>query len=239
MNERLIRYKLKDGTHALIERMVKDARRAHIQLSTSVARVEQTADGVQVHTDAGQVFKARAAIITVPMNTLGRIEFSPALSEGNRTAAREKQSNRCTKIWYKLQQRVGMWQGFAPWPNPISATYTEHDEPAGTILVAFGPPGVVDVNDAASVQQAVRTLIPDAVVTKAAGHNWSNDPFSDGAWCWYRPNQMTKYLSALQAREGDCFFASADSANGWRGFIDGAVESGLRVAHDVVRALRS
>jgi monoamine oxidase len=49
---------------------------------------------------------------------------------------------------------------------------------------------------------------------------------------------MTWYLNALQAREDKCFFASADSANGWWGFIDGAVESGLRVAHDVVRALR-
>jgi monoamine oxidase len=105
--------------------------------------------------------------------------------------------------------------------------------------VAFGPPGAVDVNNAASVQQAVRTLIPDAIVTEAAGHNWSDDPFSDGAWCCYRPNQMTKYLKALQTREGNCFFASADSADGWRGFIDGAIESGLRASHDVLRTLRS
>lgn len=50
---------------------------------------------------------------------------------------------------------------------------------------------------------------------------------------------MTKYLKALQTREGNLFFASADSANGWRGFIDGAVESGLRAAHDVLEAFRS
>jgi monoamine oxidase len=238
MNDRLVRYKIKDGTHALIEAMVKDAR-ARVRLSMSVVRLEQIQERVNVHTATGQVFKARAAIIAVPMNTLGRIEFSPALSEGKRAAAREKHANRTTKFWYKLKQRVGLWQGLAPWPNPISATFAEHDEPDGTMLVAFGPPSAVNVNDVASVQHAVRTLIPDAIVTKAAGHNWSDDPFSDGAWCWYRPNQMTRYFKALQAREGNCFFASADSANGWRGFIDGAVESGLRVAHDVVRALRS
>jgi pseudooxynicotine dehydrogenase len=50
---------------------------------------------------------------------------------------------------------------------------------------------------------------------------------------------MTRYFYALRAREGNRFFASADSANGWRGFIGGAVESGLRVVYEVVRALRS
>jgi pseudooxynicotine oxidase len=77
------------------------------------------------------------------------------------------------------------------------------------------------------------------VVVKATGHDWSGDEFSDGAWCWYKPNQLTKYLKALQTREGNLFFASADSANGWRGFIDGAVESGLRSAREVIQALRS
>ena len=107
------------------------------------------------------------------------------------------------------------------------------------MLVAFGPPGGMNVNDRDSVQRAARTLLPDAVVGKVAGHDWSADKFSGGAWCWYRPNQMTKYLKALQTREGNLFFASADSAKGWRGFIDGAVESGLRAAHDVLEAFRS
>jgi pseudooxynicotine oxidase len=133
-------------------------------------------------------------------NLRAGILYSPsALSEGKRAAAREKHSNRSTKFWYKLKQRVGLWQGLAPWPNPISVTFVEHDEPDGTMLVAFGPPSAVDVNGVASVQHAVRTLIPDAIVTKAAGHNWSDDPFSDGAWCWYRPNQMTSRCRRARA----------------------------------------
>lgn len=122
-------------------------------------------------------------------------------------------------------------------PNPISLTFVDHEEPDGPVLVAFGPPGGMNVNDRDSVQHAVRTLLPDAVVVKAAGHDWSADEFSDGAWCWYKPNQLTKYLKSLQTREGNLFFASADAANGWRGFIDGAVESGLRAAREVLHAL--
>lgn len=74
-SDRLIRYKLKDGTHALIEAMIRDSK-APYQLSTRVAKIEDTGAGVAVHTPSGQIHRARAAIVAVPMNTLDRIVFT-------------------------------------------------------------------------------------------------------------------------------------------------------------------
>jgi cytochrome c len=48
---------------------------------------------------------------------------------------------------------------------------------------------------------------------------------------------MTKYLAALREPHGLVHFAGGDFALGWRGFIDGAIESGTRVAHEVVARL--
>src|SRR5262249_15759899 len=79
-NDRLFGSKLKNGTHALIEAMMRDSK-APFQLSTRVAKIESTHDGTAVHTASGRTLLARAVIVTVPMNTLGRIEFTPALSE--------------------------------------------------------------------------------------------------------------------------------------------------------------
>ncbi len=42
-----------------------------------------------------------------------------------------------------------------------------------------------------------------------------------------RPGMWSKYLRDLQQPSGRLIFASADWANGWRGFIDGAIEQGL------------
>ncbi|MFD3779458.1 FAD-dependent oxidoreductase [Streptomyces sp. NPDC058612] len=39
--------------------------------------------------------------------------------------------------------------------------------------------------------------------------------------------------------EGRLFFAGADSASTWRGFIDGAIESGYRSARDIDHYLTS
>ena len=49
----------------------------------------------------------------------------------------------------------------------------------------------------------------------------------------FRPNVLTQDFKELQRPEGNVYFAGADIANGWRGFIEGAIESGMRVARDV------
>ena len=36
---------------------------------------------------------------------------------------------------------------------------------------------------------------------------------------------------------GHVHFCGGDVANGWRGFIDGAIESGVRIGTDVAREL--
>ena len=46
-----------------------------------------------------------------------------------------------------------------------------------------------------------------------------------------RPGQLTGALAELQRPEGRIILAGSDYASGWRGFIDGAIESGLRAAH--------
>ncbi|MDT7620293.1 MAG: hypothetical protein QOF99_1194, partial [Pseudonocardiales bacterium] len=51
--------------------------------------------------------------------------------------------------------------------------------------------------------------------------------------------QLTRSLAALQAGHGLVRLAGSDYANGWAGFIDGAIESGLRTAAAVHRTFRS
>ena len=46
----------------------------------------------------------------------------------------------------------------------------------------------------------------------------------------FRPDFSFKYLAALQQRHGNVLFASSVWADGWRGFIDGAIEQGMRYA---------
>ena len=125
----------------------------------------------------------------------------------------------------------------APYPSPITQMWTEQERDDGTLLVCFGPPGGLDQNDEEQVQQAVRQLIPGAEVVAVLGYEWTVDPYSKGTWCWYRPGMLSDSLEALRTAEGAVHFASADSSNGWRGFIDGAIQSGVETAHNVFKQL--
>ena len=54
-----------------------------------------------------------------------------------------------------------------------------------------------------------------------------------------RPGQLTGAIPELQRPEGRLLLAGADYANGWYGFIDGAIESGLSAAATVDKWLGS
>jgi monoamine oxidase len=231
------RYWLRDGMKTLIEGILADGR-PELRLSTAVKSVQQQGDEVVVTTDAGEMVSARALVLTAPLNVLNQIEFTPPLSKEKRAAASEGHAGSGVKLHIKVRGQLGGFSGVAPWPAPLTSLTTEFSDADGTVLTAFGPSGkLIDINDDVAIQEAVRRMLPGAEVEWAAGYDWNADPYSRGTWCVFRPGQLTRYLRELQRPEGRIFYASGDNANGWRGFIDGAIESGLRAGREVTAAL--
>jgi len=102
------------------------------------------------------------------------------------------------------------------------------------VLVAFGADATrLDVNDVQTVSRALQVWRTDLEVLECTGHDWMADPYSQETWLIQQPGQLTRYLAAQQENAGVLHFASSDYANIWAGFIDGAIESGLRAARDV------
>jgi monoamine oxidase len=62
----------------------------------------------------------------------------------------------------------------------------------------------------------------------ATAHDWLSDEFSRGTWAIHRPGWYEHHHAAMRRPEGRVVFAGSDLADGWAGFIDGAIESGLR-----------
>lgn len=236
--EKLGRYKIAEGTTALAHAMLGEAN-VDLLLSTPVNAVETANGRTTVTTAHGNTYLARAVICAVPMNVLSSIALSPPLAPAAVQASRTGHSARGVKCYIHIRQKVGEWMGMAAAPYPITLAWTEQERDDGTLLVCFGPPGGLDVNDDAQVQKALRGLLPGADVIAVTAYDWTDDPFSRGTWCWYRPGQLTTAYSALREPAGGIVFASADSAMGWRGFIDGAIESGAGAAYAVTQKLKA
>ncbi len=111
---------------------------------------------------------------------------------------------------------------------------TYHHGAEGSWLIVFGnDPKRLPIDDVAAMQVALRRLLPGVDVERIFAWDWASDPFALGTWCVFRPGQTGRFLPELRRSEGRLFFASGDSAVAWRGFIDGAIESGYRGAREI------
>ncbi|GAB3263912.1 flavin monoamine oxidase family protein [Arthrobacter pigmenti] len=226
-------YKVEGGTVALAEAILADTT-ADLQLNTAVQRVEQNDVGVTVTTADGATHSAKAAIVTLPLNALRSIEFTPALSADKQAAAAHGQAGLGAKAWIKVK---GKWDRFVAfgaenWPiNFVQAEYVEEDT---TILVAFGPDGnAVNVEDRDAAQAVLEKLVPGIEVLEITGHSWIGDEFAKSTWPMHYTGYLSESLEEMQRSEENVFLAGSDYANGWGGFIDGAIESGLSTARKV------
>jgi monoamine oxidase len=235
--DNLARYRIQGGTRALIDRMQADSR-AELKLSSPVTSVVQGDGQVTVTTKPGTKFVARAVIVAVPLNCIVDIEFSPAVSTTKLRVSRARHTGSGTKVYARIKGRKPIFTGHGTYEMPLNFLWTEYDDAESQLLVGFGAsPVLLDINDDDAVLGAVRDYVPDAELIESFGYDWNRDPYARGTWCMYRPNVLTQDLRELQRPEGNVHFAGSDVANGWRGFIDGAIESGLRVAQQVAQQL--
>jgi monoamine oxidase len=64
---------------------------------------------------------------------------------------------------------------------------------------------------------------------------WQADPFTRGAYAFYRPGQWFTVRTALAKRFRKVFFAGEHIAD-WQGFMEGAVETGYKAAEAILEA---
>jgi monoamine oxidase len=139
-----------------------------------------------------------------------------------------------------------LWFGTASVDSrtPFLLAFVDHNgtKPTGTdgsyIVAAVKSNGLRDTKDAATVVNEFRKAFrPDGDVSAYLLHDWTADPLCNGQWACWGAKATSKYLTELQKPHGKVFFASADWADGWRGFIDGALESGKKAARDAKREI--
>ncbi|KAH7039579.1 uncharacterized protein B0I36DRAFT_426242 [Microdochium trichocladiopsis] len=255
-------YKLKCGQTGLAKAIFDEAVQLgnlQYKFSAPAASVRDEGSIVEVTTRAGQRFRAKTMISTIPLNVLSSIRFTPPLPAGKALAAQQGHVNKATKTHFEVKGTgLRSWSGVAYPSKGQMYLYGDGLTPAGdTHIIAFGPdPGLFAGKKIDKIKGAL-THVKDAEIKRVQlihhgsrvqaheyelkhvqiFHDWNQDEFSKGTWAVYPPEFATKYLDDLQRPVGRIHFASADWAEGWRGFIDGAIEQGARAALAVSKEL--
>lgn len=223
-------YKIQGGTAALANAILQDTQ-AGMDFGFTAAGIVDDGHSVTVRSTGGRTVTAKTAIVTVPMHVLPGIVFEPPLPPAKTDGARRGQISKGVKVWIRLRGERAPFValGNADWPlNFFQAEYTLDGD---TIVVGFGPDASkLDAADRAAVQAQLARLVPGVEVLEVATHDWVADPLAGETWPMHRTGFLANHLAALQAGHGNVLFAGSDIANGWGGFIDGAIESGMEAA---------
>jgi monoamine oxidase len=206
-------------------------------------RVAYTADGEQTYITADRV------VCAIPFTVLRRLAVYPPLSPPKRAAVAQLPATSVTRVYLQLRTRVWDAQDGDAVATDLPIMLAAHATP--------GQPGTREIVEAFVTGAAARALarlpaeacagqvraqlarvIPgiDGQVERAAVCAWDADPWARGDYAWFRPGQVRALLPHVATPEGRIHFAG-DHTSTRPGWMQGALDSGLRAAHEVVTAL--
>ena len=222
------RVTLARGTGALLAAIAAGAQ-FESRLEAPVAAISQSDAGVEVRLRDGEVVAARTAVVALPLNVLPAVEFDPPLPADKRAAIAAGQASTGIKVFIRARGPAVQQNAIRP-GHAFGYLATEHLLDDGEqVLIGFGIDGAAcDTSDLASVQRQLDDIIPGYQVVAATANDWLGQEFSRGTWAIHRPGWYSDYHAEMQRPEGSVLLAGSDLANGWAGFMDGAIESGLR-----------
>ena len=227
-----------------------------IHLSTPVTAIDWSSDAVEVQ-GAGRQFKARTAIVTLPVGVLqaGTVEFRPALPEGKVAAIQGIRSGGLIKVngefrrpWW--EDRLGNVSHFRAVPSSpfkgFSATFWGRPGPP-TLRTIMGSPHVEELTgDSGRIRSLFLTELAEmfpgvdleSELVNLDVADWASDPWTMGAQSSV-PVGRYHLRADLAAPTPPLFWAGeAVHSHGHAACVHGALETGRRAAFEAMHALR-
>jgi monoamine oxidase len=232
-----LKHTLVSGAGDLARRMIETSGAA-LTLEKEVTSIQQFRSDVLAACSDGSSFRARAAVIALPLNVLSSIRFAPSLGARKAQAIGLGHGGRSFKIWIKAQgPQIGtlVTGGL----RGIQWAFVERMAGDGdALIVGFGlMDGTFDPFSPADVERGLKRFFPEARLVAADWHDWVTDRFSRGTWLALPASSAWIAEHPEWQAEGKVFFASADFAPATPGWFESAIESGEAAARAIIRIL--
>jgi len=243
--------RVEGGVQPLAEALAARLATGTVRLGEPVTRIVQGEGGVEVDAASGPM-RAKRVVVAVPPTLAGRIAYEPALPARRDQLVQHMPQGSVIKFhvlydepWWRAEGLSGMV--LSP-HEPIGVTF-DCTPPAGTpgLISGFfeGPDAVahgertMDERREVVVGVLARTLGERARdVLDYVDLDWSAEPYTRGCYgAHLPPGAWTVYGAALREPVGCIHWAGTETAERWTGYIDGAIDSGQRVASEVLAAL--
>lgn len=241
-------YRIKGGASRLTEALARSLSDA-VLLRHVVGRVSQTGTKVTcaVATPSSRLtaLEADAVIVTVPAPLVRSIEFDPGLTTAQAWAYETLSAGPATKLslrfatpWWRRPLRprafgtnlpIGaVWEGAEDQPDVAMLTFLAGGDASARLGARVASDGALGL---LADLRWMGTADPPRLAAPAV--SWEHDPWSRGGYAVFGPGFDPRLRPMLGASHGRVIFAGEHTSERWQGFMNGAVESGLRAARDV------
>lgn len=233
-----------------------------LQLKTILRRVTQTRDAITAALDSnGRVDEARFdyVICAMPATTARDLVIEPGLPDAQREAL--------SRINYGASTKTALQFDRAPWRTrrtprafgtalPIGAVWDANEEQVrgrgkGSVKQAGILTLLAGGSASAATQRMLATEGPSRIVREMSWLNlknaqlvawasvsWEHEEWSRGGYAFFDPRFPPLLRYWLARPFGRVFFAGEHTSLRWQGYMNGAVESGLRAAEEVMAHAR-
>lgn len=236
------------GSAWQIPKRMADTLHESLKLNTPVLKIEQNEHMVKVFTRE-KVYSARNVIVAIPPVLASKIEYVPALPSKRLKMLQSMVMGAVIKVhvaynkpFWRLQNFSGAAVGL---DVPVSVVFDQspQDESKGILV------GLIEAEHAIALsamdEKTRRQKVIDNFVhffgEQAAQpidyveQDWLKEEWSEGGYVAHMPpGTMTTYGDCIREPFGRIHWAGTETATEWMGYLDGALQSGIRAAAELI-----
>jgi len=241
-------YRVEGGNDALPTALAKPLG-TRLHLNTEVVAISQRGRVVRVAVKSRRAqsqITCDYAVLTLPATLLRRVPITPALPAQQHDAIAALKYGRATKTLLQFSKRFWRLPGRPRALGsalPFGALWEANEEQRGRagILSLLAGGGASDATQAIAARQGIAGLADTleflgsrrAELTASRQIVWEDDAFARGGYAFFDPAFDPALRAWLGRPAGRLFLAGEHTSIKWQGYMNGAVESGLRAAAEV------
>jgi monoamine oxidase len=248
-------YRLRGGNDRLPERMAR-ALNGPIRLRQIVRRIVQNKNSVHVTVENAHARRteitADYAIVAIPAPIAAEIEYAPALPAAQYDAFSRLRYGHATKTLLQFDRHPWRRQGrprACATDLDIGAVWDSSEDERGSrgILALLAGGSASDATKAMLAIEGADRLVRElsffglgrARLVASRSITWEDDCWARGAYAFFDYSFPPSARHLLRLPWNRVFFAGEHTSTKWQGYMNGAVESGLRAAEEVFAVINA
>ncbi|MDH3315002.1 MAG: FAD-dependent oxidoreductase [Gammaproteobacteria bacterium] len=239
------------GTQQISERLGATLSRDRIRLNAAVRTIRQDENGVTVESSS-ESWRAKRVVVAVPLAIAGRISYEPLLPTARDQIHQRVAMGSTVKIFATYERAFWRERGLSGeavgTSGAISVAFdnTSNDGSVPCLLgFVVGRPARTfatmprEYRRAQMLEELARFFGPEArTPLEYAEMDWGEERFSGGCPIGnFPPGTLSVFGNALRMPVGRLHWAGTEIARQCVGYMEGAIESGDRVAEEILTVL--